>query len=64
MSITRMFLARKRLGLTQKEVADRIGVTQPRISAWENRTVEIPRARRPQLAEALGIDADELDLDA
>lgn len=64
MSITKMFLARRRLGLTQQEVADLIGVTQPRISAWENRTVEIPRARRPQLAEALGIEPATIDQDA
>jgi len=58
--ITKMFLARRRLGLTQKAVADEVGVTQPRISAWETGMVTIPEARRALIGIALGLDPDTL----
>ncbi len=63
-ALTKMFLARRRLGLTQAQVAEAIGVTQPRISAWETRTVPIPDARLGPLSELLGVAANELALDA
>lgn len=59
-NLTKMYVARIRLGLTQQDVADKLGVTQPRISAWENNNVEIPEARREQIAKILGLKADEL----
>lgn len=58
--ITRMAVRRKRLGLSQATVAAHIGVTQPRVSAWENRRADLPPKRREQIAELLGIDADTL----
>lgn len=58
--ITRMFLARKRLGWTQTRLAEWIGVTQPRISAWETGAVDIPEKRRRQVAETLEVDPDTL----
>ena len=58
--ITRMFLARRRLGLTQAALAARVGVTQPRISAWETGAVAIPETRRDALARALGLDPTNL----
>jgi transcriptional regulator with XRE-family HTH domain len=62
--ITVMFLARRRAGYSQQEVARRIGVTQPKISAWENRTADVPKARRRQIADLLGVDPDTLTDDA
>lgn len=62
--ITRMFLARKRLGWTQVRLAETIGVTQPRISAWENGQADIPPFRARQIGDALGVPADELAQDA
>lgn len=53
-------MARKRLGYTQTEIAEKIGVTQSTVSLWESgqthpRTKHIPRA-----AEVYGVDASEL----
>lgn len=62
--ITRMFIARKKLGWTQQRLAEWIGVTQPRISAWENGLADIPPYRADQIAEALGLAAEELAQDA
>ena len=55
-----MYVARLRIGLTQQDLADKIGVTQPRISAWENGTVDIPEARRKEIADILGLEPEEL----
>jgi transcriptional regulator with XRE-family HTH domain len=60
MIITRMFLARRRLGLTQAALGAMVGVTQPRISAWETGAVAIPDARRDALARALRLDPTTL----
>jgi transcriptional regulator with XRE-family HTH domain len=51
--ITRMFLARVRMGLTQADIAEAIGVSQPKISAWERGQVDVPEARRAQIAKLL-----------
>jgi transcriptional regulator with XRE-family HTH domain len=58
--ITRMFMHRKKMGWTQLRLAETIGVTQPRISAWENGTMDIPPKRARQIGEALGLDPDAL----
>ena len=58
--ITRMYLARIRAGLTQKQVAEEIGVTQPRVSAWETLSADIPPLRRAQIAKMLDVDPDLL----
>lgn len=58
--ITRMFIHRKKMGLTQHELATRIGVTQPRISGWETGVVEVPPKRREQLGLILGLDPAKL----
>ena len=62
--VTKMFVRRKRMGLTQATLAQMVGVTQPRISAWENGKADVPEKRRAQIAEALGIAAGELTEDA
>lgn len=64
MAITKMKLARMRWGLTQAELAKKIGVTQPRISAWENGKADIPKARREQIAREFVLDPDTLDQEA
>ena len=58
--ITKMFLARKRAGLTQARLAELIGVTQPRISAWETGSADIPPKRRAQVAMILSVFAEQL----
>jgi transcriptional regulator with XRE-family HTH domain len=55
-----MFLARRRRGLTQQQVADAVGVTQPRISAWESGTVDIPPRRAEAIADLLEVSTDDL----
>ena len=62
--ITKMMVARLRLGMTQDELARAVGVTQPRISIWENGKADIPNARRVQIAELLGLLPGELDEEA
>lgn len=58
--ITRMFVCRVNMGWTQKRLAEQIGVTQPRVSAWESGRVDIPPRRAKQLGEALGLDPAKL----
>lgn len=58
--ITRMFVCRTNMGLTQAELARRIGVTQPRISAWENVRADIPQKRRAQIGRILGLRPEVL----
>lgn len=55
--ITRMFVARKRKGWTQLRLADELGVTQPKISAWERGVADLPPKRRDQIAELLEVPA-------
>ena len=51
---------RKEKGLTQKELADRMNVTDKAVSKWE-RNISCPDISSiPTLAEILGVSADEL----
>lgn len=54
--LTKMFMGRHRMGLTQHAIAEAIGVTQPRISGWETGAVDIPPKRRKQIAKLLDLD--------
>ena len=52
--------ARKNAGLTQKEVADQIGVDQAAVSFWENGKT-LPRASLlSKIAMIYGVTVDEL----
>ena len=51
---------RKRAGLTQMELASRIGTTPAKIYGWESRGVTPSTKYLASLAAALGISADEL----
>lgn len=51
---------RKRLGLTQDALAERLGITAQAISKWENDLSCPDIAMLPKLAEIFGISADEL----
>lgn len=51
---------RKELGMTQLELADKMGVTDKAVSKWE-RDLSCPDvASLPKLAEILGLSVDEL----
>lgn len=51
---------REAAGMTQAELADKIGVTQPIVASWET-GVKNPRAAKlPKLAQILGCTIDDL----
>ena len=51
---------RKRAGLTQTELAERLSISQVAISQWES-GLHYPRSDKiPALADALGCTIDEL----
>lgn len=56
----RMAKARELAGLTQAQVAARMGVTQPVIAYWEREPVALRIEQLAALADALGISADYL----
>ena len=51
---------REYLGLTQAEVADRLGITQPALSQLESERARPRRATLQRLANALGIALEQL----
>jgi len=51
---------REYLGLTQAEVAQRMGITQPALSQLESPEARPRRATLKRLAEALGIAVEQL----
>lgn len=52
--------ARKASGLTQEEVAERVGVAQSTYSKWENGASEMQAVYIRPLAMALGLSVDDL----
>lgn len=58
--IMRIRELREAANLTQKQVADSMGVLDSAVSNWESE-VALPRARQlPQLARVLGCSIDDL----
>ena len=51
---------RKELNMTQKDLADKVGVTTQAISQWEHVQTEPDRGNIPRLAEALNLSVAEL----
>lgn len=56
----RIMQNRKRLGLTQDQLADKLGVTAQAVSKWENDQSCPDISTLPKLAEIFGITVDEL----
>lgn len=53
-------LARKRIGMTQAELAEMLGIDQSTVSLWETGATQ-PRVKLlPRLAEIYGCTVDEL----
>ncbi len=56
----RIAAARQACGLTQQQLADRVGVSRKMIDYYERRAVNIQTEALKKLAEALRVSADEL----
>ena len=56
----RIVASRKRLGMTQDQLAEQLGVTAQAVSKWENDQSCPDIATLPRLAEIFGITTDEL----
>lgn len=55
-----ILMARKAAGLTQEQLAARLGVTQGAIAQWENGITHPSYRVLKPLSEALGLSLDEL----
>lgn len=53
-------VARQRLGLTQSDIAERLGVSVAQVSRWENGKDNIPSSRLPAIAAAYQSSIGEL----
>lgn len=51
---------RRENGLTQKELADRLNITDKAVSKWERNVAYPDTATIPKLAEILGVSVEEL----
>lgn len=51
---------RKTLGLTQEEIAEKIGITQSLYSAYERGRLKLSAEMAAQIAHALGVTSDEI----
>jgi len=56
----RMVQAREQAGLTQAQLATRMGVTQPVVAYWEREPVALRMEQLAALADTLGVTADYL----
>jgi putative transcriptional regulator len=60
MVITRLREARQAAGLTQQQVADRLGVRRPNVARWESGT-QLPRVDAAlRVATAVGAPVDAI----
>ena len=53
---------RKEKGMTQKDIADKLGITDKAVSKWERDIAFPDTATIPKLAEILGVSVEELML--
>ncbi len=51
---------RKEKGMTQKEIANRLGITDKAVSKWERDVAYPDTGTIPKLAEILGVSVEEL----
>ena len=55
-----LFSARKKSGLSQEEVAEKLGVSRQTISKWENGTSDPSTSNLIALAKLFDLSAEEL----
>ena len=60
----RLHALREAAGLSQAQVAEKLGIAQPTYALWERRTTAISAAQLQKLAEILGVGVDALFVDA
>lgn len=56
----KLYELRKKAGLTQKDLAEMLGVSQPTVCAWEAGVTAIPSTYLPILADLLHCTIDAL----
>ena len=56
----RLVIARQQAGLSQIQVAERLGITQPSYADWERRVVALKPEYLPKLATLLHVSVDYL----
>lgn len=56
----RLHSLREAAGLSQQEVANQLGISQPSYALWERRTTAIPVDQLTRLSALLGVRIDEL----
>lgn len=56
----RLHDARLAKGLSQNQVADTLGITQPSYADWERSAVSLKPEYLPKLSQALGVSVDHL----
>lgn len=55
---------RELIGMTQKELADRLGVTVPAVYNWERRTYEPRGSQIREMARIFGVSMDDISFEA
>ena len=58
----RLHALREATGLSQAQVADKLGIAQPTYAIWERRTTAIAAPQLQQLADVFGVGIDALFL--
>lgn len=56
----RITQARERTGISQAQLAERLGVTQPTVAYWERKAINIRSDVLARIAQALDVSTDEL----
>jgi transcriptional regulator with XRE-family HTH domain len=56
----RLVIARQQAGLSQTQVADKLGITQPSYADWERRAVALKPEYLPKLAALFNVSVDFL----
>ena len=60
----RLYALREAAGLSQAQVADKLGVAQPTYALWERRTTAIATVHLQKLAEIFGVGVEALFTDS
>ena len=56
----RLFAARQQLGLSQTQMAEKLGITQPSYAGWERRETALKPEHLVQLSSILNVTVDHL----